>query len=180
MPHIFESAKTGRAKCRACGKPVAAGTIRFGERVPNPFADDGGETTHWFHVACAAYSRPEAFLEGLAECQEQLPDRDRLESAAKSGVEHRRLPRVAGANRAASGRAACRACKEPIAKDTWRIALNYYDEGRFAPSGFIHITCAPAYLETTNSAEIVERIRHFSPELNETDFQDIQREVVRP
>jgi hypothetical protein len=173
MPHTFESAKTGRAKCRACGKPIAAGTIRFGERVPNPFADDGGETTHWFHVPCAAFTRPESFVDPSVEHSELLPDRDRWEREAKLGVEHRRLPRVAGANRAASGRAACRACKEPIAKDTWRIALSYYDEGRFAPSGFIHVACAPGYLETTDAESVVERIRHFSPELTDNDASEI-------
>ena len=181
MAHLFELAKTGRAKCRACSKPIAASTIRFGERVPNPFADDGGETTHWFHVPCSAFTRPESFLQGLADHAGEPPisDRDRWEQAAKSGVEHRRLPRVAGANRAASGRAACRACKELIPKDAWRIALSYYDEGRFAPSGFIHVTCAPGYLETTDSAGIVERIRNFSPELTEADLQSIEREVVK-
>lgn len=124
--------------------------------------------------------RPDAFLEGLKDCAETLADRDRWEHVAKSGLEHRRLPRVAGANRAASGRAACRACKEPIAKDTWRIALSYYDEGRFAPSGFIHITCAAAYLETSDAAAIVDRIRHFSPELSEIDLAQIQGEVRKP
>jgi hypothetical protein len=179
VAHIFEAAKTGRAKCRACAKPVAAGTIRFGERVPNPFADDGGETTHWFHVPCAAFTRPESFLQGLSDHSGEpaIPDRDRWEREAKLGVDHRRLPRVAGANRAASGRAACRACKEPIPKDAWRIALSYYDEGRFAPSGFIHAGCARTYLETPHSVDIVERIRHFSPELSDAEAAEIRNGV---
>ena len=31
MAHVFESAPTGRAKCRGCGQPIGKGEIRFGE-----------------------------------------------------------------------------------------------------------------------------------------------------
>ena len=31
------------------------GELRFGERLPNPFAE--GEMTVWFHPLCAAYKR---------------------------------------------------------------------------------------------------------------------------
>ena len=63
MSHTIERAPTGRAKCRGCGEKIAAGERRLGERVPNPFGDDGSETTLWYHVRCAAFTRPEAFLE---------------------------------------------------------------------------------------------------------------------
>ena len=56
MPHVIETASSGRAKCRGCGEKIAAGELRFGERLPNPFAE--GETTHWFHLECAAFKRP--------------------------------------------------------------------------------------------------------------------------
>jgi hypothetical protein len=135
-------------------------------------------------VPCAAFTRPEAFLQGLGEQPADqpadkfegpaIPDRDQWEREAKLGVEHRRLPRVAGAGRAASGRAACRACKEPIPKDAWRIALSFYDEGRFAPSGFIHLSCARAYFETT---DVMSRIRHFEPELSEADLGEIEKDL---
>jgi hypothetical protein len=182
MPHTFESAKTGRSKCRACTQSIAAGSPRFGERLPNPFADEGGETTHWYHVRCAAFTRPEAFLEGLGAVEnagtvaELIDDSARAElaRAAQNGVTYRRLPRVAGANRAPSGRAACRGCKEPIPKGSWRIALDYYDEGRFAPSGFIHLSCARSYLETT---DILDRVRHFSPELGEAELDEIESSI---
>ena len=71
MPHTFEVAKTGRARCRGCGQPIAARTVRFGERVPNPFADEeGSETTLWYHVACAAFMRPDPFLQTLPAATE--------------------------------------------------------------------------------------------------------------
>ena len=171
--HVIERAVTGRAKCRGCDQKVAAGESRFGERVPNPYADDGGQTTHWFHVACAAFSRPEAFLEALpAAPADLMPDRERLEREATLGAAHRRLPRARGAERAATGRAACRQCREPIEKGAWRIALVYYEDGRFTPSGYIHITCAAAYLETT---AIIGRLRHFSPTLTDADVDELRR-----
>src|SRR5262245_58246039 len=65
MPHVFEPASSGRAKCRGCGNQIEKGTLRFGERIPNPYAE--GETTLWFHPVCAAYKRPEAMLETLEQ-----------------------------------------------------------------------------------------------------------------
>jgi hypothetical protein len=110
MPHLFEYAPTGAAR-----------TLRFGERVPNPFGDEGTETTHWYHVTCAALTRPEAFLRTLPETSEPIEQRDALEREAALGAAHERLSRARGAGRAPTGRAACRSCREPIAKDAWRI-----------------------------------------------------------
>ncbi len=167
MAHTIAPAPTGRASCRGCGGKIPAQTLRFGERVPNPFSDDGGETTQWYHLACGAYRRPEAMLEALAGFTDTLADRDTLAHQASLGVAHRRLPRVSTASLAPTGRATCRACKATIDKDTWRLALVYYEDGRFAPSGFIHAACAASYLETT---DILPRVRHFSPELSDEDM----------
>jgi len=171
VPHTIEPAASGRAKCRACGAKIAAGELRFGERLPNPFADDGGEMTHWYHLTCAVYRRPEAFLE-LAQSPEApvIPDRDRLTADASHGVAHRRVPRIAAAGRAPTGRATCRACKTPIEKDAWRIALVFYEDGRFSPGGFVHATCAATYFETP---DIVDRVKHFSPELGAGDLAEL-------
>jgi len=177
MAHVIEHAASGRAKCRACGGKIAAAELRFGERVPNPYADDGGETTHWFHLACGAFSRPESFLEVLASISEPVPDRDRLEREARLGVTHRRLPRVRAAERAPTGRATCRACKELIPRDAWRLALDYYEDGRFSPSGFIHARCAAVYLETT---DLAERVKHFSPALGASDLTELEAEWSGP
>jgi hypothetical protein len=174
MPHVIEAAKTGRAKCRGCGQAITAGTLRLGERVPNPFSDDGGETTLWYHVPCAAFLRPEAFLEAIAAPEAAavvIDGRDALAQEASLGVAHRRLPRATAAERASSGRATCRHCKTLIEKGAWRLALTYYDEGRFAPSGFIHIGCAREYLETP---EIFGRLKHFSPALTDAEIGEIR------
>lgn len=171
MPHLIERASSGRAKCRGCGEKIASGELRFGEQLPNPFADgEGALMTHWFHLPCAAYRRPEAFIEGLAETTETIDDRAMLEHEAALGVAHRRLPRVSTAERAPTGRANCRACKTLIEKDAWRIALVFYDDGRFVPSGFMHAKCVKDYLETT---DIGPRVKHFSPKLSDEDLQSL-------
>ena len=45
MDHVIEPASSGRAKCRGCGRAIAKGELRLGERLPNPFTDEG-EMTH--------------------------------------------------------------------------------------------------------------------------------------
>lgn len=167
--HIIEPAASGRAKCRGCGRNIAKAELRVGERIENPFAD--GLTTLWFHLQCAAYKRPEIFLAALEAHDETLPDSDRLKAEAGLGVEHRRLPRVNGAQKDPSGRATCRSCRERIGKGEWRIALDFYEEGRFNPAGYIHAGCARDYLETT---DIVDRARHFARDLTEADVYEIR------
>jgi len=177
MPHLLEIAPTGRATCRACGGKIAGKEWRFGERLPNPYADEeGAEMTRWYHLACAAYRRPDALLETLPEAPPELPDRARLEAEAQLGVAHRRVPRVSTADHAATARATCRHCKEPIAKGAWRIALLYYEDGRVMPSGFVHASCASGYFETT---AIMPRLAHFSPALTAEDLQAIEGEIGR-
>lgn len=175
MPHVIERASSGRAKCRGCGLGIAAGEWRFGERLPNPFDDKGGDMTHWFHVPCAAYRRPEPLLETLATTSEPIENREAIAQAATLGASHHRVPRVSTAERATSGRATCRACRTTIDKGAWRIALVFYEDGRFSPSGFIHVRCAPAYLETS---DIMPRLRHFSPALTAAEFDEIQAELA--
>jgi hypothetical protein len=171
MPHTFETAPTGRAKCRGCNALIAKGELRFGERVPNPYGD--GEATLWFHPICGMYKRPEAFLDALGTNDVTLPDRDRLEREAREGIAHRRLPRIDGAERAPSGRAHCRSCREVITKGEWRFSLVYFEEGRFQPSGYVHAKCSKEYFGTV---DILERVRHFG-RLEEGEVEDIRRVV---
>jgi hypothetical protein len=175
MAHRFEPASSSRAKCRGCGEGIAAGELRFGESLPNPFGD--GEMTLWFHLDCAAFKRPEPFLETLEGRSEPLEGQERLASEARQGIVHRRLPRIDGAGRAPTGRAQCRSCRAPIDKGAWRIALVFYEEGRFAASGFVHAGCAQAYFETI---DILPRVRRFSPGLREEDLAELQAELDRP
>jgi hypothetical protein len=120
-----------------------------------------------------------AFRRSAAE--PPLPDRERLEAAARAGVEHPRLARVDGAERASTGRAACRHCREPIEKGAWRIPLVFYEDARFSPAGFVHVRCAPAYFEAgsagTPGAAVLDRVRHFARGLAQADLDEIDREL---
>jgi hypothetical protein len=95
---------------------------------------------------------------------------DQLIEAARFGIEHRRVPRLHGAERATSGRAHCRSCRELIAKGEWRLPLVFFEDYRFNPGGYIHARCARIYFETT---AILDRIRHFSPQLHETELAEV-------
>jgi hypothetical protein len=175
MPHVIELATSARAKCRGCGERIAAGTLRFGERLPNPFADaEGGEMTHWFHLTCAGFRRPEPVIETLETTTIEVDRKEDLLREAKLGVTYRRLPRVNTAARATTGRATCRHCREPIVKDAWRISLVYYEDGRFLPSGFVHLACVAAYFETT---DVMARVKHFSPALTDADLGEIASQI---
>jgi hypothetical protein len=179
MPHVIESATSGRAKCRGCGRTIAKDEIRFGERQPNAFGD--GEMTLWFHPGCAALKRPEPLLETLAELARQAAELltpatiDALKATAELGLAHRRLPRLHGAERAPTGRARCRSCREPIARDSWRLALVFFEEYRFEPAGFIHAACAHEYFGTS---ELIDRIEQLSPELDATALAALSDALV--
>jgi hypothetical protein len=174
MAHIIEAASSGRAKCRGCDQAIAKGELRFGERQPNAFGD--GEMTLWFHLLCGAYSRPEPFLEAQSAAP---PDAqlDSLAAAARFGIEHRRVPRLHGAERAASGRAHCRNCRELIDKGEWRLPLVFFEDYRFSPGGYIHPRCAREYFGTT---ELLDRIRHFAPQLGEAELAEVGASLLEP
>ena len=166
----IELSPSGRAKCRGCGRRIEKGELRFGERIPNPFAE--GETTLWFHPLCAAYKRPEPLLETLGQAVESVPASEPLERAARGSFGHRRLPGIDGAERSPSGKANCRNCRQPIARGDWRIRLRIYEEGLFPPAGFVHLSCRKTYLETD---DILDQLLHFSPNLNEGDRAELAR-----
>jgi hypothetical protein len=170
VPNVIEAASSGRAKCRGCGQSIARGELRFGERLPNPFAE--GELTLWFHLKCAAYKRPEPLLQTLTEVPEIAPDREVLEEIARRTLSHRRLPRIDGAERAPGSMAKCRSCHEPIERGHWRIRLVFYEEGMFSPGGFIHLHCSGAYFETP---DVWEHVLHFSPKLTDEEREDLRR-----
>ncbi len=146
--------------------------MRLGERLPNLFGE--GDMTLWFHPACAAYKRPQLFLEAVQAGAAGIDDNGVLETVARLGVTHRRLPRINGVERAPTARAHCRSCRELIPKDAWRVALVFYEEGRFSPGGFVHLSCAPAYFETT---DLLDRIRHLSPNLTDSDVEQLRAQL---
>jgi hypothetical protein len=169
MAHILEPASSGRSKCRGCGRAIARDELRLGERLPNPFAE--GEMTLWFHPLCAAYKRPEPLLEVLGTTPD-MPDREQLERTARRTLEHRRLPRIDGGERAPTGQARCRNCHEPIERGTWRIRLVFFQDGRFTPGGFLHLGCRRVYFETD---DVADRVLHFSKDLDDSGRAELKR-----
>jgi hypothetical protein len=143
--------------------------VRFGERLPNPFAE--GEMTLWFHLVCAAYKRPDSFLETLKEANANVPDRTSLEEKANTSLTHRRLPRIDGAERSPTAQAKCRSCKQPIEKGAWRIRLVFFEEGMFSPGGFVHSHCRTEYFETNS---VTDRVVHFSVNLSQEELQELR------
>jgi hypothetical protein len=170
MSHVIEPASSGRAKCRGCQRPIDKGELRLGERMPNPFGD--GDATLWYHLLCAAYKRPEPLLEALGTTDVTVAERELLEREARLGLEHRRLSRIDGADRAPSARAHCRCCREPIPKGEWRVRLVWFEEGRFDPAGFVHLRCTTEYFGT---ADVLDRVRHFGTGLRFEDLDDLAR-----
>ena len=128
--------------------------------------------TLWFHPACAACKRPEPFLAALNEAVAALSDREALERAARSSLAHPRLARIDGAERSPSSQAACRSCREPIERGTWRIRLVFYEEGRFSPAGYVHIDCRKDYFETE---EVLFHLLHFSSALSDAELAGLRQ-----
>lgn len=172
MPSVIERATTGRAKCRVCGQAIAKGDARFGEALPNAYGE--GESMFWFHLACAACARPESLLPVLAQAAEWVPECTELEALANEGVPQQRLCRLLRAERASSGRAKCRHCREPIAQGAWRLALHIFEEGRFNPIGTIHAGCAVGYFGVEVSPA---RLSLPGAQLDEQERAEIMREM---
>ncbi len=170
MPDVIEPALSARAKCRGCGGSIAKGELRFGEALPNPFGE--GDATYWFHLSCAACMRPEKFGPALEAHPTPLPDGEWMKHAVEVGVAHRRLPRLTRVERAPSGRATCRSCRETIEKGAFRSALQMFEDGRFTPIGTIHVECSQAYFGTK---DILDRMRKLTPSLTDEDAKELTR-----
>ncbi len=169
MPDSIQAAPTGRAKCRGCGNAIAKGELRFGETGPNSYGE--GESLTWFHLPCAAMMRPEKLGPVLEAGTDELPEREWLAETVRLGARHERLPRLVRAERASSGRAHCRSCRELIAKGDWRFALQTFEEARPNPLGTIHAQCAQAYFGT---ADVLSRVRRLTPELTDAEATELE------
>jgi hypothetical protein len=162
MPDRIEIASSGRARCRACRRPIVKGDERFAEAVPNPVAE--GESQHYYHLACAAERRPKNFAALLAALEPARPELAALGAATAAANVHHRLERLGALERAKSARAACRQCREAIEKDAWRVALQPIEDGRLAAWGFVHLRCAGAYAGVKPSLERLVRYSELDAE----------------
>jgi hypothetical protein len=170
VPDVIETAKSARASCRGCGRRIDRGDLRFGESLPNAYAE--GESLFWFHLVCAACMRPDKFGAALATCCQPIPESDWLTQAVGDGLAHEQLSRLARAERAPSGNAHCRQCRELVSKGSWRLALQIFEEGRMQPIGTIHAECAEAYFGTS---DILDRVQRLTDGLTSAELNEVAR-----
>lgn len=150
--HHIEIAKSGRASCRSCSKPIAKGERRFGEEMPNPYGDTGSVSYRWHHLLCAAKERPSQLKQALARDEADFPGREEVLLALAAWEDQQKAKHkptgLPYAEHAPNERARCRHCREPIAKGALRIAVERPVEQRsFGTSnvGYLHAGCASSY-----------------------------------
>jgi hypothetical protein len=149
MAHIIEEAKSGRAACRTCKKPIAKGELRFGEEFESQFAE-GGASHRWHHLACAAAALPDALTATLATYDGPLPDRAALEQQIADGRKKTKPAAFPYFDWAPTGRARCLQCQVAIDKGSLRVAVERQLEvgmQQTKGAGYLHPGCVAAYLE---------------------------------
>jgi len=182
--HTIEEAKSGRAGCRTCRKPIAKGELRFGEEVENQFADGGEMTYRWHHLTCAATSKTEelratlAANEGVPISAEQRAEMDRLMADADA----KKPPPFPYADKAPTGRARCQGCGEAIGKGEVRVAFEREIERGMSTTkgaGYLHPKCAAGYIEQNGGShdELTDALRKNTRELSEQEMEKLFAEV---
>jgi poly [ADP-ribose] polymerase len=181
MAHIIEVAKSGRAACRTCRKPIAKGELRFGEEAPNQFGDAGEASYRWHHLKCAAQKHTDDLRATLATFAGDVPEREEIERIM-ADADAKKPPPFPYADKAPTGRARCQGCGESIAKDAIRVAFEReIDRGGMMTkgAGYLHPACATAYLEQQGSthAELTEGLRKNTRDLSPADLESLFAEV---
>jgi poly [ADP-ribose] polymerase len=157
MAHTIEIAKSGRASCKTCKQTIAKGDLRFGEEFVNQFSDNGGTSYRWHHLACAAKKHPMALKGALEAYDGEVPDRAALDETIATSKANAKPASFPYADRAATGRSKCMACREPIAKGELRVAVEReVDTGMFQTkgAGYMHPKCVPGWLEGDTAGEL--------------------------
>ena len=173
MPNVVEIAKSGRASCRGCGEKIAKDAPRFGEETPNMFAEEGGVTYRWWHLACAAKKVPNELRDALATFEGEVPDR----AAIDASIAEHAHPEYPYAERAANGRAKCRVCQQAIGKNELRIGFERVYEtgmGLTKTTGWLHARCTMQYKDAQElgAGPLGEKLRAHS-KLGDSDFAEI-------
>lgn len=182
MAHTIEEAKSGRAGCRTCKKPIAKGELRFGEEAENAFADGGETTFRWHHLVCAASSKPDELRTVLGEHAE-IPAEQKAElEKLMAEADAKKPPPYPHADHAPTGRASCQGCGEKIAKAELRVAFERDIERGMSTqkgAGYLHPKCAAAYLEQmgTSHDDLTEALEKNTRDLSEEEKQKLFAEV---
>jgi Poly(ADP-ribose) polymerase and DNA-Ligase Zn-finger region len=153
MQRLIEVAKSGRARCRGCRQVIAKGELRYGEEVPNQFGD-GGMAMQWLHLMCAAKKHPREMKETLAAFSGEIANRAEVEAALQAALSDQKT--FPYAEWAPTGRSRCLQCREPIDKDTLRIAVEREVEMggvARAGAGYLHSQCAAEFVKDEQLAD---------------------------
>jgi hypothetical protein len=179
MAHIIEVAKSGRASCRTCKKPIAKGELRFGEEVPNQFA--AGEMTHqWHHLECAAKKKPGPLKAALETTTVDVPNKDALLATIADAAKHVKPSTFPYAERAPTGRSTCMQCSEAIPKGELRVAVEReVDTGSFVTkgAGYLHARCALEH-ESVEVDPFFTTLKANSSSLEAADFDALKAELA--
>jgi poly [ADP-ribose] polymerase len=172
MAETIEVAKTGRARCRACRQPIEKGALRFGEEQPSQFAE--GMQWAWYHLPCAAKSKPVPLKSAMDAFSGEIPDRAAIEAAMAEADESPSM--YPYAERAPTARSRCLQCREPIGKGGWRVATERELEAMGRPgTGYLHPRCAAQYLEQD---DLMGAIRKNSRGLGDEDLAQLEQELA--
>jgi hypothetical protein len=150
MANHIEEAKSGRASCRTCKKPIAKGELRLGVEAANAFGDQ--PAMHWHHLACAAAKLPKELEEAMKAYSGDIANKAELEQQMADAISkgHAKPGGLPYADRAPTGRARCLQCQTAIAKDALRVAVEREIEVGMqvqTGAGYLHPACVGAYLE---------------------------------
>jgi len=184
MANLIEEAKSGRASCRTCKQAIAKGELRLGVEQQTQFSD--APSMQWHHLACGAQKLPAELAEAMSAYPGTIANRAELEQlmaeALKKG--HAKPGGFPHTDRAPTGRAKCIQCGEPIAKDSFRVAVEReIDTGAMVTRGarYLHPKCVEANLETTGDAkeELIAGLRANS-RLASNDLEAVIAEIGEP
>lgn len=188
-PFLIEGARSGRAKCKTCRKPIAQGALRIGIRVEGPY----GVGHMWHHLACAAKRQFEKVEEAYKleawnfakEVPAELPSLAELGElrveAEKKKAEARSIPY---AELDPSGRAKCKQCNETLGKGDPRIvlgrAVEFGQQTRTTPIN-VHPGCVADALQAEDNATeadgFAEALRANSKGLDAVVLNSVLEEV---
>lgn len=185
MAHIIEEAKSGRAGCRTCRKPIAKGELRFGEEVDNQFGEEGDRSYRWHHLACAAGAKSDELRATLQAHPGTPPIPDELRAELEktmSEADAKKPPPYPHADKAPSGRAKCQGCGETIPKAGVRIAFEREIErggSVMKGAGYLHPKCAAAFMEEQGMTheQLTDGIRANTRDLSEAELDAVFAEV---
>jgi poly [ADP-ribose] polymerase len=181
MAHMIEPAKSGRAACRTCRKPIAKGELRFGEEAENQFGEPGDVSYRWHHMKCAATKHTDILRETLASYEGDVPEREEIERLMAE-ADAKKPPPFPYADRAPTGRARCLGCGEAIPKGALRVAIEREIERGMSVTkgaGYLHPACAAAYVESQGAthAELTAGLRDNTRDLSDEDKDELFSQV---